>query len=558
MDTVCPACGGGALDIDVACPSCGQPLSSDEARRRIGTRVLEHYEVTDVLGQGGMSVVYRGRHQLTHQEVALKILPPELAAHAQVKSRFLEEARALAQLDHPNIVHLYNFGQDDGCLVLAMQFVPGHTWERLIMTSGRLDWQRSVTIAIDVLKALENAHERGVIHRDMKPSNVLVRDDGTALVMDFGIAKMTTSSRLTATGQTMGTVRYMSPEQVRGQEVCAQTDLYSLAVTLYESLTGDTPFDGDSHFEIMTAHLSAAPPPLSGRGIEVPPALEQLIMSGLEKKPERRPPDARTVRAALEDILATGGGAAVAPGAAGAAVTPVPAAAQAAGGARARSPGRARRMPPFLWLVMGAAALVAGAVATALVMHGSHRAAGDAGATPAHAAAAGGDRAGSGAGAEPNRAASWPPPHILSGLQFAVNQRFDSDRLRVLSVAARDAAQLDAAVKGARRDFTAYLGRHGVKGGIQAPPLNLIVVPRERMCDPGIYESGQAPAGCETSDYWYRPGDKTLYLADGASAFDAKLAFAVAAAMCLHSTVPGCDAATVQFAEADLHLDPGR
>jgi eukaryotic-like serine/threonine-protein kinase len=307
VHTACPACGSDTLDIDPRCPTCGEALTSEEALQKIGTTVLEHYEITDVLGQGGMSVVYRARHKLTEQEVALKILPPELAAHNQVKSRFLEEARALAQLDHPNIVHLYNFGQDQGCLVLAMQLVAGQTWERLILTRGRLDWPTTVSIGIDVLKALELAHSRGVVHRDMKPSNVLVRADGSALVMDFGIAKMTTSTRLTATGQTMGTVRYMSPEQVRGQEVDVRTDLYSLAITLYESLCGDTPFDGESHFEIMTQHLTAAPPPLSERGVQVPAALEQVIMTALRKHPDQRPASARQMRAQLEEVRAAAG-----------------------------------------------------------------------------------------------------------------------------------------------------------------------------------------------------------------------------------------------------------
>src|SRR6185295_10612737 len=115
-------------------------------------------ELVDVLGQGGMSVVFKGRHKLTEQEVALKILPPELAAHSQVKSRFLDEAKTLAALDHPNIVHLYNFGQEDGYFVLAMQFVEGYTWERMIVEAGRLDWTLSCRIAIDVLRALEYAH----------------------------------------------------------------------------------------------------------------------------------------------------------------------------------------------------------------------------------------------------------------------------------------------------------------------------------------------------------------------------------------------------------------
>ena len=274
------------------------------AQRLIGRVMLGQYELVDVLGQGGMSVVFKGRHQLTNQEVALKILPPELAAQSQVKSRFLEEAKALAALDHPNIVHLYNFGQDDGYFVLAMQFVDGRTWEQLILEAGRLDWVTSCRIAIDVLRALEYAHSRGVVHRDMKPSNVLIRArDRVATVMDFGIAKSTSSTRLTATGQTMGTVRYMSPEQVRGEEVDLRTDLYSLGATLYESLIGDTPFGGTTHFEIMTRHLSDAPRRPTKLGGEMPAAVEDAVMRCLAKRPEDRFETARELRKDLEAVL---------------------------------------------------------------------------------------------------------------------------------------------------------------------------------------------------------------------------------------------------------------
>src|SRR5262245_16387725 len=300
----CPACGKDVLVIDVKCGSCGAALGSSGAHRMIGTVMLGQYELVDVLGQGGMSVVFKGRHNLTNQEVALKILPPELAAHSQVKSRFLEEAKALAALDHPNIVHLYNFGQENGFFVLAMQYVDGRTWERMILEAKRLDWAASCRIAIHVLRALEYAHGRGVIHRDMKPSNVLVRShDAVATVMDFGIAKMTTSTRLTATGQTMGTVRYMSPEQVRGHEVDLRTDIYSLGATLYESLTGDTPFGGNTHFEIMTKHLSEAPRRPSKLGATLPPAVEDAVMRSLAKRPEDRFGSAREMRKLFEAAL---------------------------------------------------------------------------------------------------------------------------------------------------------------------------------------------------------------------------------------------------------------
>src|SRR5262249_295484 len=180
----CPSCNHDVLDIDVKCPRCGTALGATGAHRMIGQLILGTYELVDVLGQGGMSVVFKARHKMTDQEVALKILPPELAAHSQVKSRFLEEAKALAALDHPNIVHLYNFGQEGQSFILAMQFVQGRTWERLILESKRLDWKASCKITVDVLKALEYAHGRGVVHRDMKPSNVLVREsDGSATVM---------------------------------------------------------------------------------------------------------------------------------------------------------------------------------------------------------------------------------------------------------------------------------------------------------------------------------------------------------------------------------------
>lgn len=300
----CPTCNHEVLDIDVRCTNCGQPIGATGAHRMVGQVVLGQYELVDVLGQGGMSVVFKGKHKMTDQEVALKILPPELAAHSQVKSRFLEEAKALAALDHPNIVHLYNFGQENGYFVLAMQFVQGRTWERIILENKRQEWKAAVKIACDVLRALEYAHGRGVIHRDMKPSNVLVRaHDAMATVMDFGIAKMTTSTKLTATGQTMGTVRYMSPEQVRGQEVDLRTDLYSLGATLYEALTGDTPFDGSTHFEIMTKHLSERPKPPSELGIVVPEIVEGALMKSLAKKPDDRFADAREMRKVLEAAL---------------------------------------------------------------------------------------------------------------------------------------------------------------------------------------------------------------------------------------------------------------
>jgi tRNA A-37 threonylcarbamoyl transferase component Bud32 len=499
----CPECGKDVLDIDLKCGHCGAALGASGAHRLLGTMMLGQYELVDVLGQGGMSVVFKGRHNLTNQEVALKILPPELAAHSQVKSRFLEEAKALAALDHPNIVHLYNFGQDGGYLVLAMQFVDGRTWERMILTAQRLDWVTSCRIAIDVLRALEYAHGRGVIHRDMKPSNVLVRGrDGVATVMDFGIAKMTTSTRLTATGQTMGTVRYMSPEQVRGQEVDLRTDIYSLGATLYESLVGDTPFGGNTHFEIMTKHLSDLPLRPGRLGVELPVAVEDAVMRSLAKRPEDRFGSAREMRKQLEGALRDsdiglvetqkldrGGVAALRPPAgpgrggaraastAGALADELEPGATAAGrpGAR-RGRGRARpggatvrgRLVPWLAVVLAMA--VGGGAAAALVM---------------------------------KRTPRFRSTVAISGV--ALTRGITAGRLRVETDGAVDPDELARLYTGTLDALRAYVRTAGAAGApaleIADPVDVLLAVPAAALCEPTAYFDRQAPPDCATAGW---------------------------------------------------------
>lgn len=305
-DLTCRVCGASVLEIDVRCGRCGVALTAASATKRIGEVMLGRYEIVDLLGQGGMSIVYRGRDRRSGREVALKVLPPELAAQDALASRFAEEARALSQLSHPNIVQLFDYGPDADCYALAMEYVTGVTWERLIVDRGRIDWRTTARIALDVLDALDYAHEGGVIHRDMKPANVMVKREGGATVMDFGIAKMTTSTRLTATGQTMGTVAYMSPEQVRAAPLDHRTDLYSLAVTMVESLTGAPLFDGASQFEVMSAHLSKPPPSLTALVPDCPPALERAIHHALAKHPDDRPATAGELRAEIAAALPAG------------------------------------------------------------------------------------------------------------------------------------------------------------------------------------------------------------------------------------------------------------
>jgi serine/threonine protein kinase len=543
----CPRCGQPVLHIEVHCPHCGNSLAATGAQKLIGQVILDQYEITEVLGQGGMSVVYRGKHKLTGQEVALKILPPELAAHNQVKSRFLEEARSLAQLDHPNIVHLYNFGQDNGCFVLAMQFVEGRTWERIILRERDRDWRRSAAIAVDVLSALEYAHGRSVVHRDMKPSNVLVRQsDGSACVMDFGIAKSNSSSRLTATGQTMGTVRYMSPEQVRGLSVDFRTDLYSVAATLYEAVVGETPFEGETHFEIMTRHLNDVPLPPRSRGAVMPAALEEVILQGLAKKPAERPQSAAEMR---EQLVACLSGR-KRPRPRDSRHRPVP-------GARLRV-----RAGPRLWLTLGSAVAL-GAAAVGFAVNADLRKPPGGNADDNRELTAGvretnppdvvsepqpstAKKPGA-AGENPSAASPvWVEPKIPAGLELH-STSFAADRLRVYAGDLTGAPRLRDAYRSALRHFLKFLAGHGVRSNIEPVPLNLVLVSRASLCkEDWVYEESRLIAiGCEQG-HWYRSDNRTLYLAADRTSekeLQESLGDAVAFHVCLHSPVPGCDEA---------------
>ncbi len=548
----CPSCGADVLDIDVKCGKCGSSLASTGAQRLVGTRVLEQYEIVDVLGQGGMSVVYTARHVMTGQRVALKVLPPELARHNQVRSRFLEEARALAQLDHPNIVHLYNFGEDQNCLVLAMQYIEGQTWERTIMGAGELTWQRSTQITIDVLKALEYAHARGIVHRDMKPSNVLLREsDGSATVMDFGIAKMTTSSRLTATGQTMGTVRYMSPEQVRGQNVDHRTDIYSLSCTLYESLLGDTPFDGETHFEIMTKHLSEPPPSLRTQGVDCPAALDAAVLRGLAKQRENRPRSAREMREMLEACLRGEEIApppreapSAAPARRAPSVTPVESTAgrprrRAGSEAALTAPSRPHREPrkarPILWGSLAVLVAAAGAGVVYITQRDS--------AVPA--------RSKPDARAPAKAPSAWPEPLLLDTLAIAVDQRFEEDHVRVLSEVELDPEIARAAVVAGHAEFVEYLRGQKISGEIGAQPLNVVVVKsRHVLCDPRLHRGRkEVPSDCGEFGYHYLPTERTVYVLDAGPSLVNKLKIVQADNICLHTRLRGCDSASIAFGD---------
>jgi hypothetical protein len=251
-----------------------------------------------------MGIVFRAMDLRLRRTVAIKVLPPELAFRADIRSRFLREAVAAAQLNHPSIVPIYSVDEHDGVVYFAMGYVDGENLAGIVERSGRLPHARVREIILQVADALAYAHEKGVVHRDIKPDNIIMaHDSGRAMVTDFGIARAmsdSASTRLTATGVAIGTPAYMSPEQCAGeQEIDGRSDLYSLGVVGYQMLAGHTPFQASSTPALLMKHFSEAPPDLASLGLDIPGDLADSIMRLLEKKPAERFSDGRELVNAL-------------------------------------------------------------------------------------------------------------------------------------------------------------------------------------------------------------------------------------------------------------------
>ena len=268
-----------------------------------GTLVDGRYKVLSRLGAGGMADVFLAEDQQLGRKVALKLLHRRFAEDPGFVERFRREAQAAAGLQHPNVVSVYDRGAFDGTYYIAMEYLPGRTLKQLIRDEAPLDPIRAIDITIQILKAARFAHQRGVIHRDLKPHNVIVDESDHAKVTDFGIARAGASD-MTETGSIMGTAQYLSPEQAQGHAVSASSDLYSIAVVLYELLTGRVPFDAEPAVTIALKHVSEAPTPPTALNPSVPPELEQVVMWALNKNPADRPKDADDFIAALETAKA--------------------------------------------------------------------------------------------------------------------------------------------------------------------------------------------------------------------------------------------------------------
>ena len=251
--------------------------------RRIGT-VLGGYRIVEPLGSGGTSVVYRAEHVRLGRPAALKLLAPGLG-EADFSERFLRESQLAASLDHPSIVPIYDAGEEDGLLYIAMACVEGSDLKTLLAREGRLPTRRALRIVGQIGAALDAAHVRGLVHRDVKPANILVADGDRAYLSDFGVVKELSSNGTTRTGSFIGTIEYCAPEQIEGREVDARTDVYALACVLYECLAGTPPFHRPSEVAVLNAHLHAPPAKLTRAAPDVPPALEHVIAKALSKSP---------------------------------------------------------------------------------------------------------------------------------------------------------------------------------------------------------------------------------------------------------------------------------
>jgi len=247
------------------------------------------YELSHLVARGGMAEVYRARDQLLDRPVALKVLFPELSVDRSFVERFRREAQAAANLSHPNIVPVFDWGEDNGTYFIVMEFVDGRALSSILRTAGPLHPDRAAEIAADVAGALAYAHRHGVVHRDVKPGNVLITEEGTIKVTDFGIARaVNTEESLTQTGAVMGTATYFSPEQAEGMGVDSRSDIYSLGVVLFEMVTGRPPFLGDTPVAVASKHVREHPPAPREINPAVPPDLEAIILKCLAKSPDHR------------------------------------------------------------------------------------------------------------------------------------------------------------------------------------------------------------------------------------------------------------------------------
>jgi serine/threonine-protein kinase len=336
-----------------------------------GDLIADRYDLEELVGTGGMSSVFRAHDRQLERDVALKVLHEHYADDPEYLERFRREARAVARLSHPNIVTVIDRGDDDGRQYIVFEHVEGENLKELVLRSGRLSVRRALELALSIADGLAFAHEHGLVHRDVKPQNILLSRDGEVKVTDFGIARsLHMEHGVTQTGTVLGTGEYLAPEQASGKPVSPATDVYSLGVVLWELLAGDVPFVGDNFVAVALRHVNEPPPHLRERRPDVTPRLDAAVQRALAKDPARRFPSMTAFAKELRACLAEADGeipavdpelTLIAPPAA------APARAPAQPRPRPRRPARTRRRP-LLWALL--ALLVAGVAFAAVLLVG--------------------------------------------------------------------------------------------------------------------------------------------------------------------------------------------
>jgi CheY-like chemotaxis protein len=282
-------------------------MADDSDDPRLGT-VIAGYRIEERIGRGGMGVVYRAEHINLQRRAAVKIIAPDLAESEGFRERFTREARIAAALQHPNIVTVYDAGEVEGLLYLAMQYIEGEDLAAVLLREGRLRPYRAIDVCRQVAAALDAAHAMGLIHRDVKPANVLI-EGRTAFLTDFGLTKRLdgTHAQITRVGDVVGTIHYVAPEQIEGRKVSARSDVYSLGCLLYHCLSGQVPFARETDVAVIYAHLSEEPAKLADVRPELPAGLDAVVAKAMDKSPDRRFPSCGDMISAARAVLDAAG-----------------------------------------------------------------------------------------------------------------------------------------------------------------------------------------------------------------------------------------------------------
>jgi serine/threonine protein kinase len=314
MSTKCAKCHHENPDDTLFCGKCGtqfpgpgkievtETIETPREELTRGATFASRYEIIEELGKGGMGRVYRVEDTKLKQEVALKLIKPEVARDKKTIERFRNELKTARMIAHKNVCRMFDLGEAEGAHFITMEYVRGDDLKSLIRKMGQLSAGQVITIAKQVCDGLAEAHRLGVVHRDLKPQNVMIDTDGSARIMDFGIARSLEAKGITGAGMMIGTPEYMSPEQVEGKEVDQRSDIYSLGVILYEMATGRVPFEGDTPFTIGMKHKGERPKDPRELNTQIPEDLSHIILRCLEKHKEARYQSAGEVRSALVNI----------------------------------------------------------------------------------------------------------------------------------------------------------------------------------------------------------------------------------------------------------------